>query len=68
MNTNFAIEIIELALSVMKNQTTGQVQQDAALAATLVSIISKAIQAYEQQTGHPLDPSMIKPEQPMPVK
>jgi hypothetical protein len=65
MNTNFAIEIIELALSVMKNQTTGQVQQDAALAAALVSIISKAIQAYEQQTGQPLDPAVIKPEQPM---
>ena len=65
MNTNFAIEIIELALSVMKTQTTGKTQQDAALVAALVNIIGKSIQAYEEQTGQPLDPSLIKPEPPM---
>ena len=65
MNTNFAIEIIELALSVMKNQTTGKTQQDAELVAVLISIIGKSIQAYEEQTGRPLDPSLIKPEPPM---
>jgi hypothetical protein len=68
MNTNFAIEIIELALSIMKNQTTGKTQQDATLVAVLVSIIRKSIQAYEQQTGQPLDPSLIKAEDPLPYK
>ena len=62
MNTNFALEIIELALSILKGQTTGDVQKDASLAAALVSIIGKAVQAYEQSTGQPLDVSLIKPE------
>ncbi|HEY2382983.1 MAG TPA: hypothetical protein VGK48_17540 [Terriglobia bacterium] len=65
MNTNFALEIIELALSIVKSQTTGTVQQDAGLAAALVSIIGKAVQAYEQNTGQPLDASLIKAEPPL---
>ena len=65
MNTNFAIEIIELALSIVKNQTTGTAQQEASTAAAIVEIIGKAVNAYEQQTGQPLDPALIKAEPPL---
>jgi hypothetical protein len=65
MNADFAVEIIELTLSIMKNQTDGKLQQDANMAAVLVSIIGKAIAAYEASTGQPLDPSLIKAEAPL---
>ena len=65
MNPNAAIEIIELALALVKNQTGGKIQQDANLAEILVQIIGKAVQAYQDHTGETLDPSLIKAEEPV---
>jgi hypothetical protein len=65
MTPNFAFEIVELALGILKNQTAGKVQQDAALAGALLQIIQKAVQAYEDQTGQPLDPTLIQAENPV---
>ena len=62
MNATVALEIIDLALSIAKTQTAGKLQQGAALADTLLQIIQKAVQAYQNQTGQPLDPSLIKAE------
>ena len=65
MNPNVAFEIIELALSLAKSQADGKIQQDANLANILVQIIGKAVQAYQDHTGEPLDPSLIKAEAPV---
>jgi hypothetical protein len=62
MNTEVAFQIAELAVSLAKTQAGGRVQQDAALAGILLQIIEKAVQAYQDHTGQPLDPSLIKPE------
>jgi len=65
MNPSVVFEIVELALSLTKNQTGGKVQQDATLADTLVQIIAKSIQAYKDQAGQPVDPTLIKAEAPL---
>jgi hypothetical protein len=65
MNPNVGFQIIELALSLAKTQATGKVQQEAELADVLVQIVGKAMQAYRDHTGEPLDPSLIKAEQPV---
>ena len=62
MNPNLAVDILELALGVVKQQAAGKVQQEAALADALLRIIQKSVQAYQAQTGLPLDPAQIKPE------
>jgi hypothetical protein len=59
MNIDVAIQILELVLSLFKNN------DKVALAAILVQIVGKAKQAYEDQTGQPLDPSLIKAEAPV---
>ena len=55
MNPAIAFEIVELALSLVKGP-------DANKAGVLVEIVRKAVQAYRDQTGAPLDLSLIKPE------
>ena len=58
MNPNVAFEILELALSLLKSPGANS-------AATLVRIVGKAVQAYQDHTGQPLDPSLIKAEDPV---
>ena len=55
MNPAIALEIVELALSLVKGP-------DANKAAVLVQIVGKVLKAYRDQTGAPLDLSLIKPE------
>jgi hypothetical protein len=62
MNSTFAFEIAELAVSLARTQASGRVQQDAELAGTLLQIIQKAVQAYQDHTGKVLDPNLIKAE------
>jgi hypothetical protein len=59
MNTNVAIQLVEIALSLVKDQ------KGAAVADVLVQIIGRAVQAYQQNTGLPLDPMLIKAEEPI---
>ena len=59
MKTNFAIQMIELALSLMKDT------EGAGVAQVIVQIVGKALQAYYDHTGQPLDLSLIKAEQPV---
>ena len=59
---SFALAILELALSLVKAQTKGNVQQGATVAGILVQIIQKALAAYQAHTGESLDPALIKPE------
>jgi hypothetical protein len=58
MNTTLALEIVELALSLVQSK-------DANVADTLVKIIQKGAEAYQQHTGEALDPSLIKAEDPV---
>ena len=62
MNPHLAFEIVELAVSLAKTQASGTLQQDATLAGVLLQIVKKAVQAYQDQTGEPLDPTLIKAE------
>ena len=62
MNPNLAFEIVELALSLAKTQASGKLEQDVALAGVLLQIIEKAVHAYQDHTGAPLDPTLIKGE------
>ena len=59
MIADLAIEIIELAVSLAANPK-GQ-----SVAGTLVQIVQKGVLGYEQETGLPLDPNLIKPEAPV---
>jgi hypothetical protein len=62
MNSNVALEILELAVSLAKTQASGSLQKDATLAGILVQIVEKAVHAYQEHTGEPLDPTLIKAE------
>jgi len=62
MNPDVALQIVELAVALVKAQASGKVQQDATLAGVLLQIIQKAVQAYQDHTGQALDPSLIKAE------
>ncbi len=62
MNPNLALEIVDFAVSLVKTQASGKVQQDANLAGVLLQIIEKAVQAYQDHTGENLDPVLIRPE------
>src|SRR5207253_79741 len=57
MNSDIAFDIVALALSLAKNQP------GAAVADTLLQIIRKAVSAYQQHTGEPLNPSLIQTEE-----
>ena len=61
MNPHIAFEIVELAVSLAKAQASGELQH-ARFAGVLLQIIGKAVQAYQDHTGEPSDPSLIKAE------
>jgi hypothetical protein len=62
MNSGLIYEIVELALSLAQSQGSAKVQQDATVADTLLQIVQKGAQAYSQETGAPLDVTLIKSE------
>lgn len=67
MNTfTILLEILGIATSVLKGNTTGQLGQDSAIADALVQIAQKANAAYTAQTGQPMDPSLITNEDIVP--
>ena len=57
-----AIQILQLAVSLFRSQSSGAVQSDAALAQTLTDIVRIAAQACRDHLGQPIDPSLINPE------
>jgi hypothetical protein len=63
MNPIVGLQILELAVSLAKTQAGGKIQQEVNLADMLLQIIGKAVQAYQDHTGEPLDPALIKVEQ-----
>ena len=45
---------------------SGDVASGATVALSLITIAQKAISAHEAVTGKPIDPSLLKPYQPIP--
>ena len=62
MSLDLIMEIAELALSLVNNALSGA-QSSAAVTSTLLQILQKGAQAYQQHTGQPLDPGLIKAEE-----
>jgi len=56
------ITILQLALSLIRDESTGPVPSDAAVAQTLSEIVRIAARAYQDHIGQPIDPSLIKAE------
>ena len=65
MNPSLIFEIVQLALSLVQSQLPGKAQQDATVADTLLQIVRKGAQAYSQETGAPLDVTLIRSEDPL---
>ena len=65
MNRNLIFKIAGLALALIEVHA----RQDDRLASTikemLLEIVRMGIRAYEQHTGKPLDPALIKAEAPL---
>ena len=61
---NLIISIVQIALQILTSQLGGN-NQSANVAQSLVDIVNKAMQAYQQQTGKPIDPDLIKPYEPI---
>jgi hypothetical protein len=65
MSFDAAVAILSLALSVLRDQSAGKVKSDAAVAESLSEIVRIAAREYEDRVGQPLDPSLIKAENPI---
>ena len=63
-NLQLMFEIAKLALSVVDTHLEGK-DQDFSVETRLVQIIRTGVQAYHQHTGEPLDPALIKVEEPL---
>ena len=61
MNLDLVLEIAEIALSIANSVMNGS-QTGSARTAALLQILQKGAQAYQQQTGQPLDPALIQAE------
>jgi hypothetical protein len=62
MNTGLIFDILKLALSLAEAQMKGTAPQNLALDETLLEIVQKGAEAYQQHTGEALDLSLIKAE------
>jgi hypothetical protein len=60
MNQNLILQLIEVAIALARSQL-----QPGDAANTLAGIVQRAVSAYEAHTGQPLDPLLIKAEQPL---
>lgn len=63
MNPLLILKIAELALSIIKSQTSSNVADKIDEATALGRIVLAGRQAYQDQVGMPLDESLIKPEE-----
>jgi hypothetical protein len=61
MNSDLVLQLVEVAISMAQSQSddAGELSQ------TLLDIIEKGRQAYEQHTGELLDPLQIQEEEPI---
>ena len=65
MNLNRVAEILTLSRDLAHASLTENFEQEVAAAVILVKIVRKGIQAYQEQTGQPMDLSMVQVEAPL---
>jgi hypothetical protein len=62
MNTTLVFEILQLAVALAQSQFSGGAAGKIAITQTLLDIVQKGTEAYQQHTGQPMDPALIKAE------
>jgi hypothetical protein len=60
MNPELVLKLVDVAISLAQTQMDSTDTTQA-----LVAIVQKGVRAYEDHTGGPLDPSLIKAEEPV---
>jgi hypothetical protein len=63
MNLDHLLEIVTLSGELVEASTGASGQKEAA--AILLDLIRTGIQAYQEHTGQPFDPSLVKAEAPL---
>ena len=53
MNKNTIFQLVDLALSLASELDGSELER------TLLGVIQKGVQVYEEQTGKPLDPKLV---------
>lgn len=59
-------QLLSLAVSAWQSFATGGAANTSKLAETLIKIAQSANQAYLAHTGQPIDPTLLKPIEPIP--
>ena len=65
MNFDRVREIITLTAELVEASTGTDLLKETTSAAILLDLIRKGIQAYQEHSGQPLDPSLVKVEAPL---
>ena len=65
MNPNLIFQIVRLAVSLVEVHAGQDVRSGSTTEEMLLEIVRIGIRAYEQHTGEPLDPALIRAEAPL---
>jgi len=65
MSAALFLDIAEIAISLAKSQKTGEFHGDLQIEENIVEMIQKSVKAHHEHTGKPLDPALIKAEEPI---
>jgi hypothetical protein len=65
IKVSFLLDIARLAVNLADDVMEGKDQEYATVTDTVLQILQKGDQVYEQHTGEALDPSLLKEEKPI---
>ena len=65
MSAALFLGIAEIAISLAKSQKTGEFDRDLEIKEKIEEMIQMSVKARQEHTGEPLDPALIKPEEPI---
>ena len=60
MNPQLVMKLVDVAISLAQTQLDGHGTTQA-----LLSIVQQGVRAYENHTGGPIDPKLIRAEEPL---
>jgi hypothetical protein len=64
MNTeNLIVELADIAISLAQSLGDGTIPGDAAVAKTLLDIVERGIEVYNEHSGEPISLNQIRPEE-----